>query len=661
LGAACIVKIDDISQIALLVEDDERLVRVRTPDGRDLRIGRARVQFIDASAVDEDALVDLTRRVAAMAQELSLFELWQVAVGEDDPLDAGDACELLTGARVGAERLAFELSLLSDAIYFDTRGGDLRPRKRKAVEQELLRQDRLAEKERSFEDAVRYVRERLDGAPAGELGEAPDLLDKVRALAVDETQAEASKPVRRLLDRVGYGMGSPWATSARAAFELFVALGEFSPDEDLMLLRTQTRRFFPDWMVDLARGLPEAGGDVRTERLDLEAYTIDDWTTRDYDDALALEPDGQGWRLHVLIADPASLIDPQSPLWAESRLRGTTIYHPTGKIPMLPSVLSEGHLSLVAGRPRPVMDFVLHLDEGYAPWGMTVERLRIQVRENLAYDQVNQMLEAGEGAPDTVAVMRRLHGIARRMQRARLDNGALILRRPEVNVRVTREGEIELQPVSAASPARELVAEMMIAAGDHTAAFLRDNDIPAVFRKQARISDPSTPTLSGVVDDLSSVYAALRQIRRAELCLSPEPHDGLGLAQYVQVTSPLRRFQDLQTHEQIRSFLVTGRPHFTRDEMLQTFAEIEDLSARNQRIQNEARRYWILRYLETHAPSPIRCTAIWRERQAWKVFLDDFGVEGVAHLPGDTDAGARLELDLEFCDPRGGMLRLVGP
>ena len=508
---------------------------------------------------------------------------------------------------------------------------------------------------------MRYVQARLGGAPAADLDEAPELLDRVRAVAVDETNGETSKEVRRLLDRVGYGMGSPWATPARAAFELFVALGEFSADEDLMLLRTRTRRFFPDWMVDLARGLPEAGTDVRSERLDLEAYTIDDWSTRDYDDALALEPDGDGWRLHVLIADPASLIDTQSPLWEESRLRGTTIYHPTGKIPMLPSVLSEGHLSLVAGRPRPVLDFVLHLDADLAPWGMTVERLRIQVRENLAYDQVNQMLEEGEGAPETVEVMGRLHRIAQRMQRARLDNGALILRRPEVNVRVTREGEIELQPVSAASPARELVAEMMIAAGEHTAAFLRDHDIPAVFRKQARISDPSTPTLSGVVDDLSSVYAALRQIRRAELCMSPEPHDGLGLAQYVQVTSPLRRFQDLQTHQQIRSYLLTGRPHFTRDEMLQTFAEIEELSARNQRIQNEARRYWILRYLETHTPTSLHCTAIWRERQSWKVFLDDYGVEGVAHLPSDTDAGARLELALEFCDPRGGMLRLAGP
>lgn len=652
---ACLVILDDVPQPALLIECGERLCRVRLVGGDELRVGTARLPYVDEGPVDEAAFAETASSVVVQAGQLDLRELWALLVDDVDEIGRGEACELLTGTQRGPGRLAFELRLLGDGTFFEARGDCLKPRKRKAVEQEILRRDRLAAQERELEEAIAWTLDRLaaKGDPASE---PPAFLAQVRAAALAEDEAEVGKDVRRLLDRVGYGCGGRWSGPRRAAFELLRQLGTFAEDEDLNLLRHGVVRGFPEWMVQLARDLqfPAAG----LGGGDLEAYTIDDVTTRDYDDALALEPDGDGWRLHVLIADPTSVLDPGNPLWKEARRRVTTVYHPEGKAPMLPPSLSEGRLSLVAGEVRPALDFILHLGADLLPWGVTIERTSVKVARNLTYDEVDALLAAPDPGP-LGAMLSSLNRVALALQRQRLDRGALILRRPEFNARVLRDGTIELTRIDPGSPARELVAEMMIACGGQAAGWLADRGLAAVYRKQARVADPTAPLPRGIVEGIVPWYQAVRLIRKAELSLHPEPHEGLGLPRYVQVTSPLRRFQDLQLHEQIRAFLATGRPRFSDDEMLRSFAEIEELAARNQRIQNEARRYWTLKYLAGSAIQEVQGTVVWRDRQGVKVYLDAYGLEGMVRPRAELEPGVELTLRVEACDPREGTLRLA--
>jgi exoribonuclease-2 len=663
------VTIDDAPQPALLLEEGERLCRVVAPTGQEISVGRVRLLFVgdESDGLDAGALA---QRVLKESRDLPMHDLWALLVDEEGEVDPGEACDLLTGTRRGVTRLAFEHRLITDPVHFERRGEKLRPRKRKAVEQELLRRDRMAQIEEELESAVGFVLERLGPLPrpepdppsgcTPEEAPLPPPVEELRRLAIAGEESAPSRDAKRLLDRTGFGTGSPWATPHRAAFELLRRLGVFREDEDLLLLRQNVPTRFPDWMMDLARGLSAPADPRRRDRTDLEAYTVDDRTTRDYDDAFALEPEGDGWLLHVLIADPASVLDPGNPLWEESRRRGTTIYHPEGKIPMLPVALSEGQLSLVAGQVRPAMDFVLHLDAHLDPWGMTLEQVLTRVRQNLSYPEVDSMLSgAVDGPPELLELLRRVRAFSLRVQAGRIQRGAMVLRRPEVSVRVNREGLIELSRIDNSSPAREMVAEVMIATGAHAASYLSDKGIPAVYRKQARVADPSIPAFSGVVDDIAGWYAAVRQVRKAELSIHPGAHEGLGLDQYVQVTSPLRRFQDLILHEQLRSFLATGAPRFNQEAMLQSFAEIEELSARNQRIQNESRRYWILKYLVVNQVHEVDATLVWKDRQSWKVVLNDFGVEGTAVVRADATPGSSVRLRVDRVDPRDGVLRLA--
>jgi exoribonuclease-2 len=651
---ACLVILDETPHPALLLECGDRLCRVRMASGDELKVGVARLPYLDDVPADEATFADVARAVAVQAGQLDLRELWALLVDDVDEIGRAEACELLLGASRGPVRLAFELRLLSDGTFFEARGDTLRPRKRKAVEQEIVRRDRLAAQERELDEAIAWILARL-ADPSASAPEAPAFLANVRAAALAEDEATIGKDVRRLLDRVGYGAGGRWSGPRRAAFELLCALGTLHEDEDLNLLRFGVVRGFPDWMVQLARDLQfpavaEGGG--------LEAYTIDDVTTRDYDDALALEADGDGWRLHVLIADPTSVLDPGNPLWKEARRRVSTVYHPEGKAPMLPPSLSEGRLSLVAGETRPALDFVLHLGADGLAWGVTIERTSVRVRRNLTYDEVDGLLAAPDGG-ELSTLLSHLNRLGLGLQRQRLERGALILRRPEVNARVLRDGTIELSRIDPGSPARELVAEMMIACGAQAANWLSDRGLAAVYRKQARVVDPTAPLPRGIVEGIVPWYQAVRLIRKAELSLHPEPHEGLGLPRYVQVTSPLRRFQDLQLHEQIRAFLATGRPRFSDDEMLRSFAEIEELYARNQRIQNEARRYWTLKYLLRHGIKEVTGTVVGRDRQGARIYVDAYGLDGTVRLRAEPEPGTELALRVEACDPREGTLRLA--
>jgi hypothetical protein len=70
-------------------------------------------------------------------------------------------------------------------------------------------------------------------------------------------------------------------------------------------------------------------------------------TSKDLDQAMHLSRrNGGGYRVQYAIADVAAFVRPGGPLDAETWSRGQTIYLPDGRIPLHPTVLSEGAVSL---------------------------------------------------------------------------------------------------------------------------------------------------------------------------------------------------------------------------------------------------------------------------------------------------------------------------
>ena len=99
-----------------------------------------------------------------------------------------------------------------------------------------------------------------------------------------------------------------------------------------------------------AERLPDAVRPAdRKGRSDLTALplvTIDGETARDFDDAVYCEPDGDGLRLMVAIADVSHYVRDGDALDGDARERGNSVYFPRRVIPMLPEALSNELCSL---------------------------------------------------------------------------------------------------------------------------------------------------------------------------------------------------------------------------------------------------------------------------------------------------------------------------
>ena len=94
----------------------------------------------------------------------------------------------------------------------------------------------------------------------------------------------------------------------------------------------------------------------------VEAFSIDDITTTEIDDAFSVRPlPAGGWEIGVHIAAPALGIAPDTPLDQEAASRLSTVYMPGDKITMLPEAVVERY-TLAEGRSAPALS--LYLDVG---------------------------------------------------------------------------------------------------------------------------------------------------------------------------------------------------------------------------------------------------------------------------------------------------------
>ena len=159
---------------------------------------------------------------------------------------------------------------------------------------------------------------------------APGLDETMRSLSIgaDRTELRRWLSVRKLMDpHQPIGLrGSAWS-------------GGFS-DEQEQVAQQLLEQIEHPW----------PGDEARKDLTALVTYTIDDISTREIDDGLALEPRAEGDWIWVHIADPARLIAPGSELDREARRRGTSLYLADGCQPMLPMALAADGLSLRSGK-----------------------------------------------------------------------------------------------------------------------------------------------------------------------------------------------------------------------------------------------------------------------------------------------------------------------
>lgn len=622
------------------------------PDEREDRTAASRIVLetgVEVDTADLDAIWDETeRRRAGIALDL----LWESCLENPEPATSDAIAALwFGGAPSWEDRVAMLRALDADATFFRQKGEAFGPRDEGSVREGLQREKRREEGEAAKKDLVRLLRERREGRAAP--GPLPDtlrpLVARLEEYAIQGDESSRAGWAKDLLREAGLR-----SDAAEAAASL-VALGVLESTADLALRRRGIPRRFPEPLAAAARSLPPFAyeGPPRVDLRSLDAFTVDDARTIDRDDGFAVEPAACGFRLHVIIADVGWFVAPGSALDEEAERRGSSIYLPDGQIPMFPHELGIGRASLDAGTERPVVAISFDVDTGLEIRGSGFAKAACRVARNLTYDEVDRALADG---PDPT--LSRLAELSRRLREARLRAGAIELPRKEVIFEIDGDGRIQIRKVDPRSPARDLVAELMILANAAGARFCSEAGVPAIYRRMNAPSEP-LPDPAAFPHPALHTYEAGHLLPPSEQGPTPGPHAGLGLPAYIQWTSPIRRYQDLVHQRQIAGALA-GQPPYGFEDLQRIAGSAQFAQDQAKAVEMERRRYFTLAYLDQTRSEPRDAVCL-RPLGPTKhlVELDDCLAREALHTDAPLRPGDVVRVRVTDVDPLRDQLRLA--
>ena len=395
------------------------------------------------------------------------------------------------------------------------------------------------------------------------------------------------------------------------------------------------------------------------ERLDLtgqRSVTIDDADTRDIDDGLALDttPAG-GPRLWIHVADPGRLIAADSPLDLEARRRGSSLYLAGGILPMFPDGLATGPMSLRAGQRCAAWSVWVELDGDGAIAASGVQRSWVKPTYRLSYADADELIDL---APPQERDLADLHALLLRRRQWRVRQGALLLDQPEGRIRA--DGDQPLLDITEPSPSRLLVAEAMILAGAVVAELGRAHQLALPYRSQMAAPLPPEAELAGLPAGPVRHAAIKRCLSRGHTGTQPSPHFSLGLAAYVQATSPIRRYADLVVQRQLLA-LQQQRPPLSPEALQALLTDLETPLRQGQQISREDQRHWQQVWFDHHRRGHWPAQFLrWLRPQdrLGLVHVESLAMDLAADCPAGSEPGDLLQLRVLAVDPLRDQLRL---
>ena len=594
-------------------------------------------------------LRNISLKRAALAKEVDLLELWELLEGEGESFPYEYLAELVLPAPISSDKIVATIrAIFSDGLRFKMQPKEAVRHSAEFVEK--IAQDRIRQEELERELCESGVW--LAAIWAGETPDDPDCREHVVKVLGDMAlfgrDADEYKWGLRLLERarLGQAPGVP--------FRLLVKMGEMNEHENLELLRHQVEASFPEDLQDQARLFIRTAdwtGERRQDLTGIEAITIDNSNAEDFDDAISLEENGDGFVLGVHIADVSGLISAGSPLDVWAGNQGTTIYMPDQRIPMLPEVLSEEGLSLRKDEIRPAFSIRVQIRKTGEIECFEFFPSLIKVRRQLSYHEADELM-------DTDPLLKNLLFLSEVLKSRRQANGALIMPLPSLNVYISPEGRLDVSLINWDQPARSTITELMVLANHLAARFLKEAGVPGIYRYQGepsrRLIDPY-----GKKIDLYKALKQRRYLNRVGWSLEPKPHNGMGLEVYTNLTSPLRRYIDLMIQRQIRCLSLGQSPYYSEEEMSEQLTAVEIALRKAYQIQQRRKRYWLLKYLEARAPRDYEAMVLDKLPGRWRLFLKEFmlDIDLDQAYPKELESGQDVSVRIKKINAREDILK----
>ena len=553
-------------KVAAIVQKNDATYQIDTQHGK-----RTKVKANNVFAEFDGDMAAFLENAQAQAADIDTDLLWEVC-GEEEFTAEAIAEEYYGHAPTKTELAATLIALYAAPMYFYKKAKGVF----KAAPEETLKQALAAIERKKQQDA------QIDAwAEALKRGEMPSEIaaDLKTILHAPDKQSLTYKAFTKAADAL-----------KTSAYELAKKTGGITSIPQYLQDGFEIKYFpkgtgFPDLPLPEMPDLPKA---------DVTAFSIDDESTTEVDDALSLTDLGNGTkRVGIHIAAPSLAIKPGDKMEKNIMERLSTVYFPGGKITMLPENWIAA-FSLDAGAYRPAVSIYFDVDGEFNVGEPTCKIEAVNIAENLRIQTIEPHFNAETGLDEAGEMMFAHHQdliwfyqFAIALQKARGKYEPDRAPQYDYSIELDEEGNVSVVRRERGSPIDTLVSEMMILANSTWAQMLHDNDLPGLFRVQPA--------------------------GKVRMSTKSEPHIGMGVQHYGWFTSPLRRATDYINQKQLLSLIDDSAEPLFRQSDAELFAALRDFDtayAAYADFQRQMEAYWSLVYLQQQGKTELTATIL---------------------------------------------------
>lgn len=553
-------------KVAAIVQKNDATYQVDTQHGK-----RTKVKANNVFAEFDGDMATFLENAQAQAADIDTDLLWEVC-GEEEFSAEAIAEEYYGHAPTKTELAATLIALYAAPMYFYKKAKGVF----KAAPEETLKQALAAIERKKQQDA------QIDAwAEALKHGEMPSEIaaDLKTILHAPDKQSLTYKAFTKAADAL-----------KTSAYELAKKTGGITSIPQYLQDGFEIKYFpkgtgFPDLALPEMPDLPKA---------DVTAFSIDDESTTEVDDALSLTDLGNGSkRVGIHIAAPSLAVAQGDKMEKNIMERLSTVYFPGGKITMLPENWIAA-FSLDAGAYRPAVSIYFDVDSEFNVGEPTCKIEAVNIAENLRIQAIEPHFNAETGLDEAGEMMFAhhqdliwFHQFAVALQKARGKYEPVRAPQYDYSIELDEEGKVSVVRRERSSPIDMLVSEMMILANSTWAQMLHDNDLPGLFRVQPA--------------------------GKVRMSTKSEPHIGMGVQHYGWFTSPLRRAADYINQKQLLSLIDDSAEPLFRQSDAELFAALRDFDtayAAYADFQRQMEAYWSLVYLQQQGKTELTATIL---------------------------------------------------
>ncbi len=641
---------------AICLEEKKGKVRLLNINHRETVLSKNRICLVSQESYSlsqsRENLIEVLKteisKREVLTQQVDVISLWELLEPEGGSYSAQELAGFcFPKVEEFAQVSAVFRALFADKIHFKLKGGIFEVQPRDRVEQVLIQQAKELERRKKIEEASRWIQavwkgEKIEGAEVAE-----ECIQLIKQWCVWKDEAPKAKMIKEILTKAGLN-------TEEQPFLFLVKLGVFSKHENLLLPRLQIPIKFSEEVQARAQHIinapPSFTNQKRRDLQDLFTFTIDGPETRDYDDALSLEKRGDNYLVGIHITDLSPYVTQGGVLDEEAKRRGTTVYLPDQKIPMLPEGISEHLASLKKNGPKPSLSFLVTLNKNAEIVDYEIVPGVIKVDRHFIYDEVNNLLTENE-------TFNILYQLALNFRKRRLQQGGLIISLPELVFSFSSDQVVDIKQRNPEQPARILVAEFMIMANYLAASFMHEKGVPALYRMQL---PPRERVMNGTSSDLFVLFLQRKLLNKSVIDTKPGFHHILGLDKYTSITSPLRRYLDMVMQRQLIYYLQHQEILYSETTLSFLIPHFEEIIKRTGFITTSRVRYWVLTYLKRFERECIDAYVLEESGRGYRLLLPEYLVETeLVGASGKFQPGDKVRVRIDVVNPMKGILKVV--